>query len=189
MVVSSRVLIDFGPDISGTPDAGGKYWNNIANGQVGVKLSNAITVGNAVSSIGLEIINRIDGTFNIAGAGTNTGNTTGDVGDYPSTATADFAFAHPSAANGQWKITGLDPLKQYHIKFWGSRTGVPDARIIEIKQAEQSVWQQYDATDNTSFTNAALFTVVNKTEAILISVLRMAVLWIYRSDRYRLQRL
>ena len=47
-------------------------------------------------------------------------------------------------------MLGLDPLKEYHIKFWGSRTGISDSRIIEIKRADQSTWQQYDATNNTS---------------------------------------
>lgn len=165
VVVSSRVLIDFGPDNSGAPDAFGHYWNNISTGTEGFKLSNAVSVANTTTSIGLQILSRIDGTFNTAGPGTNTGNTTGDVGDYPATATTDFAFSHPSATNAQWKITGLDPNKQYRIKFWGSRTGISDARIIEIKRADQNtLWQQYDGTNNVNYDNAAVFLISNKSE-------------------------
>jgi len=165
VVVSNRVLIDFGPDNSASPDAGGKYWNNVANTTVGVKLTNAVTVANTVSPLGFEVLTRIDGTFNPAGPGTNNGNTTGDIGDYPASATVDYAFSHPSTTTGQWKITGLDPLRQYRIKFWGSRTGITDARIIEIKRADQlTLWQEYNSTNNTSFDNAAVFIISNRSE-------------------------
>lgn len=163
VVVSSRILIDFGPDASGTPDANGRYWNNIADGRPGIKLSNAISTGNAATTIGLEIINRIDGTFNVNGPGTNTGNSTGDVQDYPASATADFAFAEPSASNGQWKITGLESTKQYTIKFWGTRS-VSDNRIIQIKRADQSIWQEYNAAGNSNYENAATFTFYGKSQ-------------------------
>jgi lysophospholipase L1-like esterase len=163
IVVSSRVLFDVGPTTTVSPDAGGKYWNNFADGLPGVKVSNAVTTANIATSISLEIINRIDGTFNIAGPGTNTGNTAGDVGDYGNDATTDFAFAHPSATNGQWKIAGLDDTKQYSIKFWGTRTVVDD-RIIQIKRADQLVWQEYDAKNNTDFNSAATFTFSGQTE-------------------------
>ncbi|MFT3912001.1 MAG: GDSL-type esterase/lipase family protein [Ferruginibacter sp.] len=163
VIVSSRILIDFGPDATASPDGNGYYWNNISIAQPGVRLSNAVTTTNAATTIGLTVVNRIDGTFNVAGPGTNTGNTTGAVGDYPATATTDFAFAEPSATNGQWKITGLDPTKQYTVKFWGSRT-VADDRIIQIKRADQTTWQEYNATNNTIYSNAAVFTFFSKTE-------------------------
>lgn len=165
VVVSNRVLIDFGPDATASPDANGRYWNNIANGLPGVKLTNAITVGNTLSTIGVEVINRIDGTFNINGPGANTGNTTGAVGEYPATSTADFAFAHPTATNGQWKITGLNANRQYRIKFWGARSDIGDSRIIEIKRADQlSPWLEYDGTNNNNFENAAVFLINGKSE-------------------------
>ncbi|HNP53675.1 MAG TPA: PKD domain-containing protein, partial [Ferruginibacter sp.] len=163
IVVSSRILIDFGPDASGTPDANGRFWNNIADGRPGVKLSNAISTGNTATTIGLEIINRIDGTFNVNGPGTNTGNSTGTVQDYPASATTDFAFAEPSATNGQWKITGLESTKQYTIKFWGTRS-VSDNRIIQIMRADQSIWQEYNAAGNSNYENAATFTFYGKSQ-------------------------
>ena len=163
IIVSSRILIDIGPTNTVSPDAGGKFWNNFSDGLPGVKITNAVTVGNIATTIGLEIINRIDGTFNPAGPGTNTGNTAGIVGDYGNEATTDFAFAHPSATNGQWKITGLESNRQYTIKFWGTRT-VPDDRVIEIKRADQATWQEYDAKNNTNSNTAASFTFFGQTE-------------------------
>ncbi len=163
VVVSSRILIDFGPDLTSSPDGAGKYWNTITETQPGIKLSNAVTIGNSATNIGLQVINRIDGTFNVAGPGTNTGNTAGAVNDYPSTATSDFSFAEPSATNGQWKITGLETTRQYTIKFWGTRS-VADVRVIEIKRADQSTWQEYNATNNLNYNTSAIFSFSGKTE-------------------------
>ncbi len=163
VVVSSRVLFDVGPTTTISPDASGKYWNNFADGLPGIKVQNAITTANLPTTIGFEIVNRIDGTFNTGGPGTNTGNTAGAIGDYGPDATTDFAFAHPSATNGQWKVTGLESNKQYTIKFWGTRS-VNDERIIEIKRADQGFWQEYDAMENTDFSRAAAFTFSGKTE-------------------------
>ena len=162
VVVSSRILIDIGPTTTTSPDANGRFWNNFSDGQAGVKVTNAVTTGNLSTTIGLEVINRIDGTFNPGGPGTNTGNVIGTVSDYGADATTDFAFAHPSATNGQWRITGLAANRQYTIKFWGTRTAV-DERVIEIKRADQSVWQEYDARENTDFNRAAVFTFSGQT--------------------------
>ena len=163
VIVSSRILFDIGPTTTVSPDAGGKYWNNFSDGLPGVKVANAVTTFNTASGISLEVINRIDGTFNPGGPGTNTGNTAGDVGDYGSDATTDFVFAHPSTTSGQWKIGGLNAAKQYTIKFWGTRT-VPDDRIIQIKRADQSVWLEYDAKNNTDFNSGVVFTFSGFTE-------------------------
>ena len=164
LTVNSRVLFDLGPDATPEPDAGGKFWNNIANAQEGIKITNAVTTGNTATGISLEVVHRIDGTFNTAGPGTNNGTTTGAVGDYPATATADYAFAHPSATNGQWKIAGLDNTKQYTVKFWGTKTGISDQRYIQIKRADETDYQQYDASNNSDFNNAAVFTFTGQTE-------------------------
>lgn len=163
IVVSSRILIDFGPDLTTAPDVNGNYWNTVVNTQPGIKLSNAITRGNLPTAIGLEVVNRIDGTFNPGGPGTNTGNTLGALNDYPATVTSDFSFAEASATNGQWKITGLEPTKQYSIKFWGTRS-VADDRIIQIKRADQLTWQEYNATNNSIYSNGATFTFSGKTQ-------------------------
>lgn len=163
VTVNTRILIDFGPTITSSPDAGGKYWNNVTDGLPGDKVTNAIATGNIATTIGLTIINRIDGTFNTGGPGTNTGNTVGDVGDYPSTATTDYAFAHPTATNGQWKLTGLDSTKQYTVKFWGTRS-VTDQRYIQIKRADETTYQQYDGSSNSDYNNAAVFVFTGKKE-------------------------
>ena len=163
VTVNSRVLFDFGPELTAGADASGKYWNNISNGLPGVKVSNAVTTGNTATPISLEIINRIDGTFNTGGPGTNTGNSVGQVGDYPSSVTNDFAFAHTSSSDGSWKISGLDSTKQYTIKFWGTRS-VSDERTIRIKPSDDSLWQEYEARNNTDYNNAAVFTFTNKTQ-------------------------
>ncbi len=163
VTVNTRILIDFGPTTTTSPDGGGKYWNNVADGLAGIKVTNAIATGNVATTVDLTIINRIDGTFNVAGPGTNTGNTIGAVGDYPAEATTDFAFAHPSATNGQWKLSDLDPTKQYTIKFWGARSAA-DQRYIQIKRADEANYQQYDGSNNTDYNNAAVFTFTNKTE-------------------------
>jgi hypothetical protein len=163
LYVGNRILIDFGPDLTAAPDAFNHYWNTVTTGTPGIKIADAVNVDNTATGISFEIINRIDGTFNPAGPGTNNGNTTGQVGDYPSTVTADYAFTHPSATNGQWKLTGLDSLKEYRIKFWGSKTAAFPC-ITEIKQSDESVWKSYDASLNTDYERAAIFSVYGKRE-------------------------
>ena len=162
--VGSRILFDFGSSLTAAPDANGNYWNNITTGTVGVKTTDAVNTANAATGIGLEVVNRIDGTFNPAGPGVNTGNTVGVVNDYINSATTDYAFADPSATNGSWKLTGLNPNQTYSVKFWGARTIANSSRIIEIKRQDESTWQSYDAANNTNYNNAAYFTITGKTE-------------------------
>ncbi|MBC7867499.1 MAG: T9SS type A sorting domain-containing protein [Gloeobacteraceae cyanobacterium ES-bin-316] len=163
-----RILIDVGPPASVgaiTPSpTNGNIWNNMTDARSGVRVSNAKTTDNANTTIGLNVINRIDGTSNTAGNGMNGGNTTPAVGIYPTSATRDFAYAHPSATNGRWKIFGLDADKLYIIKFWGSKSGETSGRDIEIKRSDEAVWKTYGAASNTNFSNAAFFNVTGKTE-------------------------
>ena len=165
LTVNSRILFDFGTTPTTGADAGGKYWNNVIEGLPGIKVQNAVVTGNFPTSVSLEIINRIDGTFNTSGPGTNTGNTVGDVGDYPASTTTDYAFAHPSATNGQWKLAGLDSTKQYTVKFWGARS-VSDQRYIQIKRVDETTYQQYDGANNADYNNAATFTFTGKTSMV-----------------------
>ena len=144
------------PDVTAAPDANGRFWNTVAVTQPGIRLSNAVTTGNVATTVGFEVVNRIDGTFNVGGPGTNTGNTLGALNDYPATTTSDFSFADPSATNGQWKLTGLEATKQYTIKFWGTRTASDD-RVIQIKRADQTTWQEYNAANNSIYANGAVF--------------------------------
>ncbi|MEI8054294.1 MAG: GDSL-type esterase/lipase family protein, partial [Bacteroidota bacterium] len=163
--VGDRILIDFGNTITSSPDANGKYWNNVSSGTEGVKLNNSITVGNATTNISLEVISRIDGTFNTTGPGVNTGNTTGAVNEYPNSATTDYAFAHPSTTNGAWKISGLDSSKNYSIKFWGTRS-VSDNREIEIKTSEDSIWKSYNSANNANYNNAVIIDIYGKSSVV-----------------------
>jgi hypothetical protein len=167
----SRILFDFGRSTvtTGSPDINSNYWNNVTSGTNGIKISDAINTSNVATGISMEVVSRIDGTFNIAGLGVNTNTEfptgVGAIGDYVASATADYAFAHPSATDGQWKFSGLDPLKTYSIKFWGTKAiNVP--RVIEIKTSEASTWKSYDATNNGDFNNAATFLITGKTEQI-----------------------
>jgi hypothetical protein len=164
-----RVLIDVGPPsanggvLTPSPALNGLFWNNITDARVGNRLSNAKTTINGNTSIGLDVINRIDGTFNPGGNGMNNVNSMGAVGDYPASATNDYAFAHISATNGRWRIKGLETDKVYIIKFWGSKSGETRDRDIEIKRSDESVWKSYVGASNTNFNTAAFFTVTGKT--------------------------
>ena len=166
-----RVLIDAGPPtanggaLSGTPDNNGNYWNNMTDGRVGVRVSNAKTTTNQNTSIGIEVINRIDGTYNTGGNGMNNVNSLGPVGIYPASATNDYAFAHNSTSNGRWRINGLQPNLVYTIKFWGSKSYETRDRDIEIKLSTESSWKTYSAASNTNFNNAAYFTVTGVSQA------------------------
>jgi hypothetical protein len=166
VTVSTRILIDFGSTTTSSPDINNNYWNNVISANNGVKLTSSVTTNNILNSLGFEVVNRIDGTFNIAGFGVNTANTTGSVGDYPNSATADYAFAHNSGTNGKWKLTGLDSGSVYTVKFWGSRTGDLSSKEIEIKREVESVYQSYEAQGNTDFNRAAVFVFSGTSEMI-----------------------
>ena len=163
ITVGNRVLVDFGAVVTASPDANNNYWNHVANGRPGVKLADAINTINANTGIAMEIVNRIDGTFNTAGPGVNSGNTIGAVGDYPSSATTDYAFSHSSATNGSWKLSGLDPAKNYTVKFWGTKSSV-NPNFIQIKRSDEASWKRYDASLNKDYLNAAIFNVIGNTE-------------------------
>jgi lysophospholipase L1-like esterase len=166
--VASRILIDIGSYSStGSPDANGNYWNNMVSGIPGVRVQNAVTSANVPTTLKIEVINRIDGTYeagsNGLGSNTSTGTgTVGAVGDYPATATDDYAYAHTSTEVGSWKFTGLDSATEYRIKFWGAR--LLTNRSIEIKRSDETNWQTYDAGNNRDYNRAAYFSFSGKKE-------------------------
>ncbi len=164
VLVGARVLIDIGDDMpTPVPDADGKYWNNMISAMPGVQIDNAVTVNNTATTIDMEVVNRIDGTFNPPENGLfHNDAPVAAVGDYPSTATSDYAFADVSTTVGQWKLSGLDMSKQYTVKFWGSKTA--DNRITQIKRSDETTWQEYDAAFNTDYDRAAVFTFSGVTE-------------------------
>lgn len=160
-----RVLIDIGAGASTvSPSINSLYWNNITDARPGIRLTNAVTTLNLPSGLGVNIINRLDGTYSTSSNGMATGNTTGIVSDYPASATTDLALIHSSATNGMWRITGMSANKVYTIKFWGSRTNTTAQRTAEIKRADETTWKSYTATSNTNFNNAAVFLISGKTE-------------------------
>jgi predicted esterase len=159
-----RVLIDIGAGAStSSPSVNSLYWNNITDARPGIRLTNAVTTLNLPSGLGVNIINRLDGTYSTSSNGMATGNTTGIVNDYPASATTDLALIH-SSGNGLWRITGMNPAKVYTIKFWGSRTNTTAQRTAEIKRADETTWKSYTATSNTNYNNAAIFLISGKTE-------------------------
>lgn len=165
-----RVLIDAGPPavnggvLTPSPALNGNFWNNMTDGRVGNRINNAKTTGNSTTTIGLDVINRIDGTYNTGGNGMNNVSSLGAVGDYPASATNDYAFAHNSATNGRWRIKGLEADKVYSIKFWGSKSGETRDRDIEIKRIDETIWKSYSGASNSNFNNAAVFTITGRTE-------------------------
>lgn len=159
---SQRVLIDLGPTTVST-DQWGKYWNNMTDARPGIRISNAKTTVNTSTTIGVEVINRIDGSFSTSGPGVKTGNSTGIVNEYPANATTDYAFAHKSATDGKWKIFGLDSLKSYTIRFWGTKSASVNY-IIQIKPSDETIWQEYNASKNTDYNKAAVFSFTGKKE-------------------------
>lgn len=158
-----RVLIDVGAGNTTPSPTGGLYWNNITDARPGVRLSNAVTTLNLPSGINVQVVNRLDGTYSTSSNGMATGNTTGAVGDYPASSTTDLALIHSSAANGIWRIYGMDASKVYTIKFWGSRTNTTAQRTAEIKRADETTWKSYTATSNTNYNNAATFLISGQT--------------------------
>lgn len=170
----NRILIDAGPLPSvgqtSVQDKWGKYWNNITDGRAGIRLSNALDTANRTTSLGIEILNRLDGTFGINGNGMNGGNTIGDVGDYPATATNDNVFAHNSTTSGAWKIFGLDPALTYSFKFWGTRSTY-GVRTIQIKRSTDADYtQESNSVMNVDYNNAIYFNNITGVTEVVFNI-------------------
>ncbi len=168
IAAQTRILIDAGPAANAggvetnSPDLNGNYWNNMTDARAGDRVINAITTTNIATTLTLEVINRIDGTYNTSATGMNNANSASAVGIYPASATNDYAFFHNSVTNGRWRLKGLDPAKTYTIKFWGTKSFETRDRDIEIKQSTDTAWQSYSAASNADFNNAAYFTITGK---------------------------
>jgi hypothetical protein len=164
VAATQRVLIDLGATATNT-DQWGKYWNNMNDARPGIRISNAKTTTNTASTIGLEVLTRIDGTFSPSGKGVGLGTTTGIVEEYGASTTSDFAFAHKTATAGKWKIFGLDATKTYTIKFWGTKTASPNY-FVQIKRSDETAWKEYNATKNKNYNTAASFSITGKSEMV-----------------------
>ena len=163
-VPNQRVLIDAGLAASQTasPDASGKYWNNVTDARPGVRVANAISTSGQQTGIKFEVINPA-GASAAYDLNTRTSNDVGPVGDYPATATNDNALVHSSVTNGMWKLSGLDPASTYTVKFWGS-IAMTGTRVVQLKPAHETVWQEFNSSMNRNYTTAANFVITGRTE-------------------------
>ncbi len=166
---TQRVLIDLGTVAMASPDANGNYWNQASDARPGVRVSNARTTENISSGISFEVISKINGNWETAGTGLGTGNKIGTVGEYGNNATTDFAIAHNSTSSGKWKLSGLDASKIYKIRFWGTRSA-SGPRIIQIKRSTENNWLEYDAANNKSAAQSALFTSISGVSEIIFDI-------------------
>ncbi|RZL11849.1 MAG: T9SS type A sorting domain-containing protein, partial [Pedobacter sp.] len=89
--------------------------------------------------------------------------TVGDVYDYPASATNDHALVSNSVANGKWRVYGLDPMKTYSIRFWGSQL-LSGYRILQIKKVDENIWQEYNAGMSKNYNTAASFSFSGKSD-------------------------
>jgi hypothetical protein len=126
------LLFDFGGNnttLHGpSPDDPVNYWNNITasigNSDTG-ELLNLVTAHNAQTTYGLAMLKRFGGN-NDAGTLAST--------VFPVDATRDSLFGNTEVFQSlsnifpSFKLTGLNPVKQYSLTFFASRTGVGDNR-------------------------------------------------------------
>jgi len=123
-------LVDFSPsdDVNGratlSPDAYGQYWNNwrpSAGGStvsIGAALPNLVTVGNAPTTVALEVTEAFSGTNGRLSGGLTSPNPA-QLGTLAvETATEDYFF---ESGTGAFKLTGLDPAHRYTFRFFGTR--------------------------------------------------------------------
>jgi hypothetical protein len=161
-----RVLIDIGNAVTATtlPDRFGRSWNNMTDARKGLRVNNAITTEKASTTIKLEVISPFGSTA-ADNSGLGSSGSVGDVYQYPASATNDHAFASTSISNGRWRIFGLDSAKTYSIRFWGSQL-LTGYRILQVKRADESIWQEYNAGMSKNYNTAATFSFSGKTEMI-----------------------
>ncbi len=127
------LLFDFGGNGNPTefgpaPHDPKNYWNNIpaaiGTSDAGI-LSGAVTVFNTPTEIALVILRRFNGANE---------NGTLESAVFPSKATQDSLFGNTEAFGAganffpQFKLTGLNPARQYTLTFYASRMGVSDNR-------------------------------------------------------------
>jgi Immunoglobulin I-set domain len=121
---SGNNITQFGPP----PDDPDNYWNNVT-GSIGTfefgELYGLVTVYNVTTPIGLAMIRPFNGA-------NENGTLLSSV--FPSQATRDSLYGNTEAFGAgsnffpSFKLTGLDPVRQYSFTFYASRTGVGDNR-------------------------------------------------------------
>jgi len=110
------------------PDDPVNYWNNVTGG-IGTsdtgELPNLVSVHNTPSSLGLTMLLRFNGV-------NESGTLLSSL--FPSQATRDSMFGNTGNFGAgsnffpSFKLTGLNPARQYSLTFYASRTGVGDNR-------------------------------------------------------------
>lgn len=125
-------LFDFGGNditqFGAPPDDPVNYWNNVTGG-IGTsdtgELPNLVSVHNTPSSLGLTMLLRFNG-INVNGTLLSS--------VFPSQATRDSLFGNTEFFGAgsnmfpSFKLTGLNPARQYNLTFYASRTSVGDNR-------------------------------------------------------------
>ncbi len=124
------LLFDFGgaaTQFGPPPNDPENHWNNVTStgtSDTGEML-NLVSVYDAQTSIGLAMIRRFNGA-NTAGTTLST--------VFPQNATSDSLYGNTGVFSGlsnifpSFKLTGLNPARQYSFTFYASRTGVGDNR-------------------------------------------------------------
>jgi predicted peptidase/lysophospholipase L1-like esterase len=173
-VPSGRILIDLGgdgitdggftdtgvktPDNSITGNAGmagdGLWWNNIVDCRAGTWISSVVdTNNNPINGFSISADKKPGGTFQPADWSVGFTGAAAPVGDYPLSATRDFCLFHSSA--GTVTLTFTIPAgKKADVKLWGSRAD-GSVRTIQIRKSTDIAYQEYNASNNTNYSNAA----------------------------------
>ena len=129
--VERSFYFDFGNSnnqVTESPDTNGNHWNNVTGATAGESLLLNDAKGTATT---FSIVSTTKFESNGASAGGGLLSPSADLlGDLAiATATQDYLFASQSN-HYTFTITGLDPLKGYQFKIFGSRSAT-DVRIAE----------------------------------------------------------
>jgi hypothetical protein len=131
LVDESTYLFDFGGGATTEIDVvDDERWNNvtesIATSDDGA-LNSLVNVSGGGTGIGLQMASRFNGV--------NRNGTTESI-LFPSSATQDSLYGNTEAFNGledvvpSFKLTGLNPVNQYSITFFGSRTATDNRETL-----------------------------------------------------------
>lgn len=146
-----------------------KWWNNLCLGSTGAAtlFSNPVDIdNNTITGFSCAVDKKFGGTYlagdksiNYAGAGAG-------VGDYPLTATQDSFYMHNTT--GTLTLTFTIPAgKTMSLKLWGARGGVADDRTIQYRVGTSGTFLDgYNASSNTTFTNAISLTGLTGTAVV-----------------------
>jgi len=169
--VGDRMLIDLGgTDNSGlenangytttSPQSDGRYWNTV-NSPIDATVSPYTfqtysdfidTAGVTITGSSLKESGTASSTF---GSGFNTSGNASGVGDYPASATEDSWLIKSNQAD--MGINLLLPAGTYTIKFWGARA---TSGTLTSSLTLSGTTKSYNAANNNTYTNGAVFTSV-----------------------------